>query len=423
MTDPIGPAGPTGAGATPAPELPAQPVILAPGYELPTARQVVGRGLQLAYDSTRDLRRASLYVGLVMLAVAGPFLVLGLVDIPRFAAFPLDDPQSMTREETRRFLALFAPLYSAGLLAILGFAAVAIDASLMAVGILAGRAVGRPLRLREALQRARQVYWRYGLAAFAVGLISGSISLAVEAADGGFTRQPSLGLSLLTSFVATIVVMPFSYVATATVIGDVGAGAALGRSVTLVRARPRLAVVVAAFAFAAAALQTFGLGAAVGVVENLAELLHPSLDLNGPGLIVVGLLAAVGLVALGSLVLTVAAVTTAPQVAAFLGLTHFSAGLDRARQATPEPDAPPPGSIARPDDVSPAAATDLEPSAADLAPSAADLAPDAAAEPPRTYWDQPLPTRRQHTRWITIPMILLIILEIVAAAVGIVSSP
>lgn len=368
-------------------ELPVQPVVLAPGFELPTARQVVGRGLQLAYDGTRDLRRASLYIGLVALAVAGPFAVLGLVDIPRFAAFPLGDLQSLSRHEAERFLSLFAPLYAAGLLAFAGFLAVAIDATLMAVAILAGRAVGLPLTTREALGRARQVYWRYGIAAFVVSLISGSVSLTIQAAGGAFGHPPSIGLTLLASFLATIVVMPFSYIATATVIGDVGGGAALGRSVTLVRARPQLAVVVAVFAFAAAALQTFGLGVAVGLAENVAELLHPSIDLGGNGLAVAVALVAVALVALGSLILTVAAVTTAPQVAAFLGLTHFSAGLDRARM--PATGAPPPA------------------------------AQPALAATASTYWNQPVVGVHKPARWLTIPMIVLVLLELLVVAIGI----
>jgi hypothetical protein len=87
MTEPPPPqptqATPDEAATTPTAELPPGPP---PGraFELPGARQVVGRGLQLAYDSTADLRRASLYIGLLMAAVAGPFALLLLLDIPRF---------------------------------------------------------------------------------------------------------------------------------------------------------------------------------------------------------------------------------------------------------------------------------------------------------------------------------------------------
>jgi hypothetical protein len=90
---------------------------------------------------------------------------------------------------------------------------------------------------------------------------------------------------------------------------------------------------VAAFAFAAGALQTFGISVAGDLIQAIDEVVHPELDLTSPLLILALPLVLAALVALGSLSVTVAAVAAAPQVMAFLGLTHYSGGLDRARPA------------------------------------------------------------------------------------------
>jgi hypothetical protein len=373
----------------PAPEGPPQrPLEPAPGFELPSARQVVGRGLQLAYDSSRDLRRASLYIGLLLAAVAGPFALLLLVDLPRLTTISIDGTGEFTRAQAAGLVSLIGPLYAAGALALVGLVTVSIDGLLVAVSLLGGRAAGRPMALRECVARARQVFWRYGAAAFVVGTISTIVSLVVLIATGSLTPGGgSLGRSLLASFVATVVVAPFGYIASAIVIGDVSAGAALRRSITLVRARPRLAITVAAFAFAAGALQTFGISVAGDLIEAVGEVLHPQLDLTSPLLILALPIVLAGLVALGSLSVTVAAVAAAPQVAAFLGLTHYSGGLDRARRPVVAP------VMSRP--APPEAVAD-------------QMVPPAAAPP--------APPR---VRWVTMPMVVLVVLEAFVALSGI----
>jgi hypothetical protein len=235
------------------------------------------------------------------------------------------------------------------------------------------------------------------------------LSLVVLIATGSLTPGGgSLGGSLVASFVATVVVAPFGYIASAIVIGDVSAGAALRRSITLVQARPRLAITVAAFAFAAGALQTFGISVADDLIEAVREVLHPQLDLTSPLLILALPIVLAGLVALGSLSVTVAAVAAAPQVAAFLGLTHYSGGLDRARRPVVAPVMPQP---VPPDadsgEVVPPAAAPPAPAAAPPAPAATPPAPAAApSAPPRV-------------RWLTMPMVVLIVLEALVALSGI----
>ncbi len=387
------------AGVEPATEqAPAPSLPLAPGFELPTARQVVGRGLQLAYDSTAAIRAASLYVGLLVVAVAGPALLLLIVVLPRLADIGLDPTDEPTTAQAEQFLRLGGPLYVAGALALLGIVAVSVDGVLIAAATLASRAAGVPLTLRESLGRARQVFWRYGFAAFVVGLLSNGVAVSVDSLVGLLGWPQSIGSSLAGSFVGTAITAPFGYVLTAIVIGDVNGAAALGGSVRLARARPRLAIVVAVFAFLASSLVTLGLGVALDVVDRVATFVHLNLDPSGAGLVVTVPLVAAALVAIGSLTVTVAAIAAAPQVAAFLGLTHYTGGLDRARlqaSAAPEPAA------------TPASTGGVEISTTE---------PGAATT---TWWRQPeIPVARR-ARWVTIPMLVLIGLEVLVALAGI----
>jgi hypothetical protein len=70
-------------------------------------------------------------------------------------------------------------------------------------------------------------------------------------------------------------------------------------------------------------------------VERVASFFHLG---EGGGPLILPAILVLGLaIAFGSLTFTIAAIVAAPQVAAFLGLTFYSAGLDRARSASGEP--------------------------------------------------------------------------------------
>jgi hypothetical protein len=389
------------------------------GFELPTARQVVGRGLQLAADNAGDLRRASLYIGLLVLATAGPAAVLLLADLPTLATFPWTDPATVTPDQADAFLGLIWPLYVAVACAILGVVAVSVDGSLVAVALLGSRAAGRPLTLRESVQRARQAFWRYGFAAFVVGVLSTVASTSIALLTGAFGRPESIGSNLLGTLVATIVTAPFGYVLSAIILGDVDGAAALGRSIRLARARPVLVVVVAVFAFLAQTLEVLGIGVAFDVADEVGTLIHANLDLTGSGLVVLIPIVAAAMVAFGSLGLTVSAISAAPQIAAFLGLTHYSAGLERARQPpapapAPAP-APPPAPPSAPPPAPPALTAQVNTAAAPIDTAAAREPSNWAAA---TYWQQPASTAPARTRWMTRPMVALVALEVVVMLAG-----
>jgi hypothetical protein len=116
--------------------------------------------------------------------------------------------------------------------------------------------------------------------------------------------------------------------------------------VTVYRARRAGAVVVSLFALAAQLLTVFGASAGADLVLRVFDGLHidPGSSDLAVAIVTVVILAAV--FAYGSLTFTVAAISAAPQVVMFLGLTHTMMGLDRSQRAA---DAPPGWAAARPE--------------------------------------------------------------------------
>ncbi|HEV2007042.1 MAG TPA: hypothetical protein VGQ85_10545 [Candidatus Limnocylindrales bacterium] len=305
-------------------------------YELPGPRRVVTDGLQLAAAGSAELRWASLYIGLLSLGLLGPALIYGLAVLVHFRVTDVQSLDGLFRN--RSMLAAFLGFEALAGGAILGWLAVTIDGRLIAISLLAARAGDQAFTLGEATIRARQAFWRVVAASTLIGIVSLVVQLGILLLLGDINGS-NQGATLIATFIATLVVAPFGYVATGIVLGDVGATEAIRRSVRLARARPSIAVVVALFTFVASALQTFALSAGLEVVVRVGQFLHLGIDAGwlALALMVIGILAFV--VALGSLAFTISAIVVAPQVAAFLGLTFYSGGLDRARH--PEPGATP----------------------------------------------------------------------------------
>ena len=325
MTEPEPPA--------PAPsEPPAEPSPPLRPFELPSARGVVAYGLSLAYRATSDLRRASLYIGLLTLAILGPPAVyvvevvakLHLTDPSALAGLG-DDPSTALVVTGMVFL-----VYAA----LAGWIAVAIDGQLIAIALLAAKAADRPYTLRDATVRARQVFWRLIRAGFVAGILVVIIELILT-----LIFLQLVGLNSANGFVAgliaTLIAAPLGYLSTGIVLGDVGAREALKRSIGLARARPRIAIVVALFAVITNAIQSFALGAGLEVIVDAANAAHVDVSGGVVPLVLTILVVLAFVMAFGSLTFTISAIVAAPQVAAFLGLTFYSAGLDRALVADP----------------------------------------------------------------------------------------
>lgn len=304
-------------------------------YELPTARTVVSAGFQLALAASAAVRRTSIYIGLLSLGAVGPVVILLLVGIGRLMSDPAtaetisSDPSLLIFEQPE----IAQPLTLIYVLVVVGFVllgAIGVDAQAIAIATLAGVAAERPLRLAEAITRARQTFWRLVGAGLIVGVVSGIVSLVVS---WPFLRpyDSNTGVSFIGSMIGILVVSPWAFAATSIVLGDVGVLESLRRSVRLFRARPRVALVVVLFTLVTAAIQTFAFGAGLDVAIRMAELFQFGLDQGPISLILPGILVLAFVVAFGSLTFTIAAIVAAPQVAAFLGLTFHSGGLERAR--------------------------------------------------------------------------------------------
>jgi hypothetical protein len=309
-------------------------------YELPTARSVVSAGLQLALASTVPIRRASIYIGLLSLGAFGPAAILLLVGLARLLGDPVTAAVLKSDDPTQLFLeqpALAGPLtliYAVGIVGLILIVAISIDAKAIAIAMLGGTAAENPVTLPEAIARARQTFWRLLGSGLLVGVVSTAISLVLA---WPFLRpfDSNQGVTFITSMIGTLVVTPYAYASAGIVLGDAGAIDTLRRSMALFRARPRVALVVTLFTLVSAAIQTFALSGGADLAYRVATFFH--IGQGAGSLILPGILVLAFIVAFGSLTCTIAAIVAAPQVAAFLGLTFYSAGLDRARAVSATP--------------------------------------------------------------------------------------
>jgi hypothetical protein len=268
-----------------------------------------------------------------------------------------------------------------------------VEGQAVAVALLASRAAGRQLSLRAAVMRSRAVFWRLVRGGLLVGIPLGAVELSVELILG-VEGPGAQGTALVATAIRTVAGMPFAYLATGIVIGDVGAVEAVRRSMRLASARWRIALMVAVFAALAQYLVLFGLGAGGDIVARIAEPL--GLDPQGGpiAVIAVALLASVFILALGTLQFTVVAIASAPQVVAFLSLTRFTGGLDQAQLAE-------------------TAAVPLS-AGKTLAPT---FSPAGGGYGQPSYWNvAPAPNR---FRWMTRPLLIGVAIALLAMVAGI----
>ncbi len=297
----------------------------APAIELPSTRRLVGASFELLGRANDDMRRASFYIGSIVLGTVGPLALttwaVGVVGIER------------SDSEMQALLggAVGAALAFTGILALIGFIVAGVESRTLAVAMLGGRMAGRPVTPRQALARSRRVFWRAVVAAVIVG-----IPLAIAQAVAGSIVEPMLGEALEASVATTLLVTvavgaPFAYVLAGIVLGDVDPLEAVRRSFRVFGARKAAAVVVVLFETIALLLIFLGVSTGLDIVIRVLGALGLGLDSGPAGLALMtgGIVAAV--FAFGTLVFTVIGITVAPQVVMFVGLTHATMGLDRVR--------------------------------------------------------------------------------------------
>jgi hypothetical protein len=216
----------------------------------------------------------------------------------------------------------------------LGLVAVSIEGRLLAVAILGGRLVGRPMSPLEALRRSRQVFWRAVGAMLVVQLMVGIVVVMASMVTG-----PLLGASeaavVADAAIRTVASVPFVYVLSAIVLGAAPFGVAIRRSVEMAGVRWRIAFIAAVAETLAQTLLIFAILAGLDILARVAGVLGLGLEPGDPSTYLTIVIALLATAAVGSLLFTVGAIAAAPAVVAFVGLTGFSGGLDAARDGGP----------------------------------------------------------------------------------------
>ena len=271
------------------------------------------------------MRRASFYIGAVIAITLGPFAL---------ASWAIEVVAIHRTEAQLRSVLLGGAGAWYGLLGILagaGLVVAAVESRAMAAAILGGHHARRPVALRAALTRSRMVFWRVVVASLIAG-----IPVAIAQYAIGAWLETVLGTAADASIVAStlaaaLVGAPLAYVLTGVVLGDVAPVEATRRSFRLFRARKLAAVLVAVFETVAVLLVAVGLSAGLDLALRLfgALGLGPESGAAGLALVTLGIMA--GVFALGTLIYTALAISIAPQVVMFVGLTHATFGLDHVR--------------------------------------------------------------------------------------------
>lgn len=323
-------------GAAPEPEGLVEPPP--PPGPLPGAWATVGRGLDLSLTANRELRGASLYIGVLTLGLVGPLAVIVLAfagvqggfDWIGQALVGLDPDLVPVDPSVGTYMVI------SGIVALIGLFVVGFESQIMAAAILGGRALGRPMTMREALRRSRQVFWRVVRASLLASVIlvvpNLILSFALQSMFGVASEAPSV---ILTG-VGALMTAPFAYIVTGIVLGDVGASEAVRRSAMLARTRWRLAIAISAVGAVIGYIELFATGAGVDTLSRVGGVLHIGFD-SSIGTLALGFVVLAGVLAIGSLTFTLAALRDAPQVVAFVGLTGYGAGLDQSRDSSAGP--------------------------------------------------------------------------------------
>jgi len=321
------------------PASPASPTV--PQLAIPpvsSTRALLGASFDLLGRSSEEMRRASFYVGAVVLGTAGPLaLATWAIEV-----IGLDRTNAQMRRALDEgggwMLALL------GLIAAIGLTVAIVESRSMAMAVLGGRMAGRPVTPRQALARSRSVFWRAIVAAIIVAIPIGIVQSAAETLFVSMVGRPIDISIVISTLAAAIVGAPLAYVLAGVVLGDVEPFEAVRRSIRVFRARKMAAAIVAAFETTAVLLILAGLSAGLDVALRVFSALGLGPDAGPVGLALttVGIVATI--FAAGTLLYTVYAITVAPQVVMFVGLTHATIGLDRVRPGgSHDPDARRPG--------------------------------------------------------------------------------
>jgi hypothetical protein len=290
-------------------EPPPPPVVAPPG-----ALAVVGTALELNVAASRSIRDASLYAGAMFVLLLGPAALIVALLIANGA---LDRFDVRLVGEVGFLRGPAAVTVVLGTLATL---AVSIDLQIIAIALIDSQAEAVRLDLRRGLAVARRRFWPLIGASVLVGLIDLVVGIVLSAVLPG--REPDelssrFGIDTL---VDLVVGLPFAYVGAAVVLGGGGPVGAVRMSISVARRRWRLAAVIGIVNTATAVLAGFAIDAGGDILGRAAIALGIG-DRAGP-IQILGLAAitAFAIAALGSLTMTIGALSAAPQVVAYRAL-------------------------------------------------------------------------------------------------------
>jgi hypothetical protein len=296
-----------------------------PAIELVSTRRLLAAAFELIARSSDDMRRASFYIGVIVIGTVGP-LAMGLWAVEVASA---DRPPATIE----RLLGggVGAALTVAGGLALIGFFVAAIESRALAAALLGGRVAAVPVTPRQALARSRRTFWSVVGSAFLVGIVLG-VAQGVASVIATAIVGSDEGLSPVVTIAATAMIgAPFAYVLSGVVLGDVSPTEAVRRSFVVFRARKVAAAVVVVFETIAFLLILLGASAGLDLATRILDALGLGLDSGPAGLLLMTAGLAAIVFAFGTLLYTVTAITVAPQVVMFVGLTHATLGLDHVR--------------------------------------------------------------------------------------------
>ena len=289
-------------------------------------RALLGAAFDLLLRSGPEMRRASFYIGAIVLGTVGPVVLAtlffetgGFLFDPR----PFDDIGA----SQSAIAVVYAILVT---IAVVGLLVATIEARNLGIAVLGGQFVDRPLSTSRALTRSRRAFWATVGAALLVGVPVGIAQFVTTAIIGGADETGEVS-TVVSTLVGALVGAPFAYTLAGVVLGDVGPIEALRRSFRVFGVRRGAAFLVVLFESVAFLLVVIGLDAGLGLVIRAFDAVGLSPETGGIGLVLTALVSAAIVFASGTLLFTVYALTVAPQVVMFVGLTHATFGLDRVR--------------------------------------------------------------------------------------------
>src|SRR5439155_11340573 len=179
----------------------------------PRAVDVVGRAIDLNLGGSAQIRRASIYAGLLFLAAIGPLAALLVAHSIRAGGIDWIIDLIALGRTAAVDLGPFA-----GLVVIVGVGcaiAISVGVQLLAIGLIGSRAADRSIGLHAAIGLARRRFWRLVLASIAVGLILIIPRQILATALGNQNAESGV---LLSTALDIVLSAPFAYVGAAVVL-------------------------------------------------------------------------------------------------------------------------------------------------------------------------------------------------------------